>query len=222
MKNRGVLFFAMSSILVLSLAIFLQVRQHERIEARIAAVEQELQHLRSFQKVDAMRAANIKKVMRVLNRYNLQMPETLKRRIAAEISDLSMKYDNLDVNLICATITHETGFTWDPRVVSPKGAMGLMQIMPSTGEFLADIVGIEWRSAEEVLFDPIVNLRLGCRYLSSLIEIYEIDGGLAAYNGGGKKVAEWLANGKADGILYEETQNYIPSVLSLYEQFKVN
>ena len=48
---------------------------------------------------------------------------------------------------------------------------------------------------------PIYNLRLGCRFLSTLIEIYGIEGGLAAYNGGEKLAALWLANNKAKGIL---------------------
>ena len=133
---------------------------------------------------------------------------------------MSVKYPNLDVNLICATITHESARTWDPKVVSKAGAMGLMQIMPATGKWLSKYEGISWTGAEEVLFDPIYNIRLGTRYLSALIETYDLEGGLAAYNGGDKRVKLWLANDKADGILWPETRAYIPFVLNLYDEFK--
>ena len=53
-----------------------------------------------------------------------------------------------------------------------------------------------------------------------MIEMYDLEGGLAAYNGGGKRAALWLANNKADGILWAETQDYIPYVLKLYAEFR--
>ena len=109
---------------------------------------------------------------------------------------------------------------WDPKVVSKKGAMGLMQVMPETAKTLVEFEGIEWTTPEEILFDPVINIRLGCKYLSGMIKLYEIDGGLAAYNGGWKRAALWLARNRADGVLYKETQNYIPTVLSLYEKFR--
>ena len=65
-------------------------------------------------------------------------------------------------------------------------SLGLMQILPSTGADLASEEGILWKSAEEVLLDPIHNIRRGCRYLSGLVQAYNVDAGLAAYNGGKK------------------------------------
>ena len=126
----------------------------------------------------------------------------------------------MDVHLISAIITHESAYKWDPKVVSKKGAMGLMQVMPETAKTLVEFEGIEWTTPEEILFDPVINIRLGCKYLSGMIKLYEIDGGLAAYNGGWKRAALWLARNRADGVLYKETQNYIPTVLSLYEKFR--
>ena len=69
--------------------------------------------------------------------------------------------------------------------------------------------------------NAITNIRLGCRYLSSLIHAYEIDGGLAAYNGGERRAALWIKNNRQDeSILWEETRGYIPAVLRLYKQFR--
>ncbi|MDZ7344543.1 MAG: transglycosylase SLT domain-containing protein, partial [candidate division KSB1 bacterium] len=85
---------------------------------------------------------------------------------------------------------------------------------------LAAEENIPWTTPEEILYDPILNIRLGCRYLSNLIALYELDGGLAAYNGGEKRAAMWLASGRDDRILWAETRGYIPAVLKLYEQFQ--
>ena len=174
----------------------------------------------SFSEADKVPLNRTKKVISVIDRYNPSMPLNLKFKIAREIANASIKYDNLDVHLICALITHESAYKWDPKVVSRKGAMGLMQVMPETAKSLTKIAGVEWTTPEEILFDPVINIRLGSKYLSGMIELYEIDGGLAAYNGGWKRAALWLAKNRADGVLYKETQNYIPSVLSLYEEFR--
>ncbi len=163
---------------------------------------------------------NEQKIVTIMNRFNKKMPAAMKQAIAGEILEMTFKYRNLDVDLICATITHESARSWNPKVVSKAGAMGLMQIMPRTGKWLARFEGVEWTSTEAVLFDPIHNIRLGTGYLSKLISTYDLEGGLAAYNGGWKRAKKWLANDKADGILWAETRSYIPQVLKLYEKYR--
>jgi len=163
---------------------------------------------------------NEQKIVTIMNWYNKKMPAAKKQAIADEILEMTLRYSNLDVDLICATITHESARSWNPKVVSKAGAMGLMQIMPRTGKWLAKSEGVEWISTEAVLFDPIHNIRLGTGYLSKLINKYDLEGGLAAYNGGWKRAKKWLANDKADGILWAETRSYIPNVLKLYEKYR--
>lgn len=201
-------------------AFFLHLTIERQLSQQIEQLQRETRLLSSIAEIDSIRRENYNKVISVIDRFNPDMPVAMKQDIAHEITDAAMKYENLDVDLICATITHETAFTWDPEIISPAGALGLMQVMPATGKFLARIAGMDWTTPQEVLFDPVTNIRLGSRYLSSLIEMYEIDGGLAAYNGGGKRAAMWLAQNRAHGVLYEETQNYVPAVLSLYESFR--
>ncbi|MFQ5484321.1 MAG: lytic transglycosylase domain-containing protein [Desulfobacterales bacterium] len=196
------------------------IRQSDSGLERIGALEQDFNTLRSIMQIDQERQSTEQKIIQIIERYNPYMPLSMKRKIAKEIYRMSLKYPNLDVNLICATITHESGRAWNPRVVSNAGAMGLMQIMPNTGKWLAKYEGIKWTTAEEILFNPIYNIRLGTRYLSALVETYDVEGGLAAYNGGAKRVELWLAKNKADGILWAETQDYIPFVLKLYAEYK--
>ncbi|NIR47895.1 lytic transglycosylase domain-containing protein [candidate division KSB1 bacterium] len=220
MNNKSKTSYVVGGVILISVFVTHQIFLHEQLNRYASRLENRVNHLRSYVKIDNMRNDNINRVLSVLNNFNDSLSAETKYAIASEISEASMKYENLDVNLICATITHESALTWHPRVVSPAGALGLMQVMPETGRFLAKIEGLEWNSPEEVLFDPVLNIRLGSRYLSSLIELYDVDGGLAAYNGGGKRAELWIARNRADGILYYETQNYVPAVLSLYKQFQ--
>lgn len=189
-------------------------------EMKVVGYERALNHLKAGMYVDSQRQFQIQKVMTIIEQYNPDMSSEKKYEIANEIYQMSVKYANLNVDLICATITHESALTWRPDIRSQVGAMGLMQIMPGTGVFLADDEGTPWTAPEEMLYNPIVNIRLGCRYLSTLISLYDLEGGLAAYNGGEKRAVRWLASGRDDRMLAEETRGYIPAVLKLYDEFR--
>ncbi len=169
---------------------------------------------------DSSRKKAIKKINGIISRYNRTLTDSLRYAIANEIQKMSVKYSNLDIDLICATITHESARSWRPDVVSHAGALGLMQIMPYTGKLLVKPEGIKWTSAKEILFNPINNIRMGCRYLSMLIELYNVDGGLAAYNGGPRRAQKWIASGRNYDVLFEETRYYVPAVLELYDHYK--
>jgi len=189
--------------------------------AKMEKLERTLQDLRAAINSDSIRQYQIQKIMAIIDNFNKEMRSSQKYEIADEIYKMSVKYTNLDVDLICATITHESALTWNPEVKSDAGAMGLMQVMPTTGLYIASFEGITWTAPDEVLYNPIYNIRIGCRYLSSLIEFFDdVDAGLAAYNGGQKQAALWVANGKPDGILWTETRNYIPAVKKLYHEYQ--
>jgi soluble lytic murein transglycosylase len=189
-------------------------------ESSFVEIRQHLSEICGVMISDAARIAAVQKIIRIINDYNSKLDESLKYQIANEIYEMTLRYNNLDIDLICATITHESAKTWRPDVVSPAGALGLMQIMPYVGRSLSEIEGIEWTTPEAVLFDPIYNIRLGCRYLSSLINLYHLDGGLAAYNGGAYRAAKWLKSGRNNSILASETRGYVPAILELYGSFR--
>jgi soluble lytic murein transglycosylase-like protein len=116
------------------------------------------------------------------------------------ISRKAEKY-RVDPSLVRAIIQTESNF--DASAVSSKGAIGLMQLMPST----ALAMGLEDP------FDPEDNIDAGVRYLSALLDKFGGDLGLAlaAYNAGPASVEKY---GSVPPI--EETQNYINKVFSLY------
>ncbi len=99
----------------------------------------------------------------------------------------------LEPRLVLAVIAVESSY--DPFAVSPVGALGLMQIMPATGAELAAREGIHWRG-EQTLFDPLVNVRLGVRYLRQLADRYDrLSTALAAYNWGPGHIDRRLRRG---------------------------
>lgn len=192
----------------------------DETKQKMMNLEHAVNNLRAAMSVDSQRQYSIQKIMSIMDIYNKEISSVDKYDIADEIYNLSLKYTNLDVDLICATITHESAQSWNPEVVSPAGAIGLMQIMPATGLYLAKYEDIIWTSPEDILTNPIYNVRMGCRYLSTLISYYGIDGGLAAYNGGEKQASLWIKKDKADGILFAETRSYIPAIMKLWDKYR--
>jgi soluble lytic murein transglycosylase-like protein len=99
----------------------------------------------------------------------------------------------LDPTLVLAVMRVESRYY--NFAVSPVGAMGLMQVMPETGEEIAAQLDIPWRGPS-MLFDPIANVRLGVAYLKQLSERYDsLPTALAAYNWGPGRIDRRLRRG---------------------------
>jgi soluble lytic murein transglycosylase-like protein len=107
----------------------------------------------------------------------------------------------LDPTLVLAVAKVESGF--DNFAVSPKGACGLMQIIPSTGEALAGRIGLRW-NGRRTLFDPVSNVRLGVAYLQLLLRRYDgdIETALAAYNWGPGRIDDFVRSGSRLPVEY--------------------
>lgn len=137
----------------------------------------------------------------------------------------SYQYD-VDPYLVFAIIRAESKY--QNAAQSSVGARGLMQIMPETGQWIAEQQGIKDFDPES-LHDPEINIRLGCWYLGDLNR--EFNGNtpmvVAAYNAGRGKLKEWVVNGQWDGspetidnIPFQETRLYVKNVLKNYEAYK--
>jgi soluble lytic murein transglycosylase-like protein len=121
----------------------------------------------------------------------------------------------VDFELLQALIATESGF--DPKAVSPKGAVGLMQIIPATAARYG-VVGDARVPVEKKLTDPRTNVRAGSRYLADLIRMFpgQLELALAAYNAGEGAVQR--AGNRIPN--YPETQNYVKTVMQLYTTLK--
>jgi hypothetical protein len=125
------------------------------------------------------------------------------------------KAHSIDFELLQALIATESGF--DADIVSPKGAVGLMQIMPAT----AERHGLQADAKEPIekkLSDPKTNIRVGSRHLRMLMNMYpeRMDLALAAYNAG-----EGAVQRHGNKIPpFKETQNYVVTVMQIYHSLK--
>lgn len=124
-----------------------------------------------------------------------------------KIQHTSSKHD-VDPDLIWAMIKTESNF--NSKAISPKGAKGLMQLMPATAR------------AYDVSdpFDPYDNIEGGIRYMRYLLMMFNgnVSLSLAAYNAGEHKVLSYKRNVPP----FSETKNYINRVLTYYNYFKYN
>ena len=130
------------------------------------------------------------------------------------LQEASTKH-GIDYALLQALIATESGF--DSRAVSPKGAVGLMQLIPPTAARYGVRAGKNV-SIEQKLTDPVVNIQAGAGYLSDLIKMFpgQIELALAAYNAGEGAVQR--AGNKIPN--YPETKNYVKTVMQLYGVLK--
>mgnify|MGYP000282920875 CR=1 FL=1 len=117
----------------------------------------------------------------------------------------------LEPQLVAAVIYQESKFDADAE--SASGAVGLMQLLPSTGQGIADRTGGEsWTPAD--LRNPELNVRYGAWYLRHLLDKYGDESlALAAYNAGQANVDRWRAEGA--GIAFAETRHYVHRVQEL-------
>jgi soluble lytic murein transglycosylase len=132
----------------------------------------------------------------------------------------------VDPFLLAAVTKVESGF--DPHARSSAGAVGLMQVMPDTANWVSQQIGFDDFHAD-LLYQPEVNLLIGCWYLSDLLNEFDgnITAALAAYNAGRGNVGTWLRSGQWNGtkrdlknIPFPETREYVKSVLRNYEIYQ--
>lgn len=130
----------------------------------------------------------------------------------------------LEPSLVYAVIRTESGF--DPDAQSDAGACGIMQMMPSSFEWLQQKRGTEGEYTTEDLFNPEVCIDYGCYLLKYFYDYYGDERcAVAAYNAG-FVVGEWLADSRyskdgktLDNIPYPETSNYVDKVESAKEMY---
>ena len=140
------------------------------------------------------------------------------------VQKYSQQY-NVDENLVYALIKAESNFNANAQ--SSKGAIGLMQLMETTAQDVCKRMDLNISNNElkEKLLEPEININIGTKYLSILIQQYgNVEIAITAYNAGIGTVDNWIEKDiiKADGsnvekIPYKETNNYVRKILRDYK-----
>ena len=162
-------------------------------------------------------------IILIINIKEQMMKNMYKKEYSEYVEKYAQEYD-VDADLIYAMIKAESDF--DTTAVSNKNAQGLMQLMYSTAEEIAESIDLEL--TEENIFEPEINIQIGTKYISNLLQKYDcVEIALAAYNSGSGNVDKWIKNGiiKSDGsdienIPYKETNTYVRKIMRDYEIYK--
>ncbi|MFQ5949380.1 MAG: lytic transglycosylase domain-containing protein [Nitrospiria bacterium] len=160
---------------------------------------------------EPVRSDREEKIFRILSGFHTGLKSSENEQLVTFISEESRRY-GFDPELILALISTESSFyNWS---VSKKGALGLMQIVPTTGRQLAEINKISWQGDSDRLFDPLINVKLGIHYLYMLNRKFSnLQTALTAYNFGPSRVKRWVRKGRAIPT------GYANKVLRSYQKF---
>lgn len=177
----------------------------------------------------------------ILSGYKLLLVYTHPLKYKEEIEEYSDMY-NLPYELVASLINVESSFNENAK--SSKGAIGLMQIKYSTAKYIVkyyssdeDLTTNNLEKANENnlnltsendLFNPKINIEIGCMYLRYLINKFSIvETALASYNAGETRVRVWLSDSNYSldsktlyNIPYKETKNYVKKVNNNINYYK--
>lgn len=162
----------------------------------------------------------------IFSGFTIILKQIYPKKYENIVKTYAQKYQ-VDELLIYAIIKAESNFK--EEVVSNSGAIGLMQIMESTAEEIANELNIEDFTGIEDLKNIETNIEFGVKYFSDLLKEYDNNYllALAAYNAGKGNVIKWINNGiiKSDGsdienIPFKETNIYVRKIVRDYEIYQ--
>jgi soluble lytic murein transglycosylase-like protein len=163
----------------------LQARMERRSVVR-ATVEVQKLKIRHLQE-EEVRLRTALLLRDNLEEVRVRLPRATYQAMVQGVAEAALRYE-VAPETILAVIRIESGF--DVDATSDAGAVGLMQILPSTAEEVARELRLPWTGGEQ-LRDPATNIRLGTHYLTKLLARFDdLALALAAYNEGPERVAE--------------------------------
>lgn len=135
--------------------------------------------------------ASVVRLREILADNRIYMSKGNVEEMASKVEQVSRKY-GISAEMIYAVIRAESSF--NPMALSDKGAMGLMQVLPSTAREVAARINIRWTD-DRILWDPMTNLEVGTYYLHTLMDRFDsVEVALAAYNQGPNRIATLQAD----------------------------
>ena len=156
-----------------------------------------------------------------LDFWQITYPQGMREEVGLITQDIQV-----DPNLVTAVIREESSY--DPEAVSSVGALGLMQLMPVTAQWVAKRIDLESFSRDQLYF-PSVNIKLGAHYLAFLLDRFKGDRVLAvaAYNAGPDMVDRWkgaISTSDQDEFLeaipFQETRSFVKRVMRSYHEYQ--
>ncbi|MCM2358222.1 MAG: lytic transglycosylase domain-containing protein [Geobacteraceae bacterium] len=200
MKSQWIIYAALLTVLLSMAQAFADIYKYEDAEGVLHFTDAPTdRRFKVFMR-------DIKKDQRLRTSFRLGGCAKDPKEFEPIIDSCALEY-GVDKSLVKAVIQAESGY--NPNAVSPKGAAGLMQLMPKTAQGLKVVNS----------FDPAENIRGGVRYLRFLLDTFkgDVPMALAAYNAGLSKVARY------GGIPpYQETRNYVAKVMNYRSAYQNN
>ncbi len=167
---------------------------------------------------DGLGNEEVSRVLELFGGFKMGLTDVEELGLAKTIVERSAAYD-IDPMLICALIKTES--TFKSRARSHKGAIGMMQILPSTGREVARDLNMDW-NGKETLYDPSENVRLGIHYFSGLLDMFEEEVlAIAAYNNGPYGIKKRLRRARVNGHGNLKSA-YADRVLNSYAVYRDN
>jgi hypothetical protein len=170
--------------------------------------------------IDNQRKAKIQKGTEMILLRNKKIPYEVAMNYAEWFVDEADKYPNVDFVLLIAIASQESAFNY--KALSPTGAKGLMQLIPTTAMDVCEYLRISYN--DTLLYDPKTNIRLGARYVNHMMTYFNnVEHTISAYNagpGGAMKYKLYKAGKLGKEFVAEENLKYIPAVLNFKAQFE--
>jgi soluble lytic murein transglycosylase-like protein len=170
--------------------------------------------------IDNQRKAKIQKGTEMILSRNPKLPIEVAINYAEWFVDEADKYPNVDFVLLIAIASQESAF--NDKALSPTGAMGMMQLLPSTAMDMCEYMRMSYN--DSLLYDAKTNIRLGARYVNKMMTLFNnVEHTVSAYNGGPGGASRYKlyktgALGKES--VTEENLKYVPAVLGYKSKYE--
>lgn len=199
-----ILVFCFASLTFVQTHAANKIQQNKNKSSKLGAIsqkmyEQRIQHASellgsAYRKSGAKKTEEIKKIHGSIYRWtkaSLPKKHSHKHQILAQTVIDEAHRHGFDPVLLMAMIQTESSF--NPEARGGVGEIGLMQILPDTGEWMAEKLGISWKG-EKTLLDPVLNVKIGAAFVAYLRDYFDKHARLylAAYNMGQKNVKRAL------------------------------
>jgi hypothetical protein len=172
---------------VLGVKFETRLESHGAVQALIGVQRMKIEKMQE----ESMRLRTALLLRDYLEEVRLRIPRATCQAMVDAIADASIHY-GVPPETILAVIRIESGF--DVNAESEAGAIGLMQLLPSTAQELAQELRIQW--TDGILRDPAANIRIGTYYLTKLLgQFNDLSTALSAYNEGPGRIAERALQG---------------------------